>query len=73
MTITIGQVDTKQPGLFSLIDDWLKRDRFVFVGWSGLLLFPWKKHEKPVSCLLAPVEVSRLSEVKRWISDSKRG
>lgn len=27
-------------GLFDLIDDWLKRDRFVFVGWSGLLLFP---------------------------------
>lgn len=27
-------------GPFSLIDDWLKRDRFVFVGWSGLLLFP---------------------------------
>ena len=22
------------------INDWLKRDRFVFVGWSGLLLFP---------------------------------
>ena len=22
------------------MDDWLKRDRFVFVGWSGLLLFP---------------------------------
>ena len=40
MTITIGQVDTKKTGLFSLIDDWLKRDRFVFIGWSGLLLFP---------------------------------
>ena len=23
-----------------LLDDWLKRDRFVFIGWSGLLLFP---------------------------------
>ena len=22
------------------MDDWLKRDRFVFVGWSGILLFP---------------------------------
>ncbi|KAK6768309.1 hypothetical protein RDI58_032939 [Solanum bulbocastanum] len=22
------------------MDDWLRRDRFVFVGWSGLLLFP---------------------------------
>jgi photosystem II P680 reaction center D2 protein len=26
--------------LFDLVDDWLKKDRFVFVGWSGLLLFP---------------------------------
>lgn len=23
-----------------LVDDWLKRDRFVFIGWSGLLLLP---------------------------------
>lgn len=23
-----------------LLDDWLKRDRFVFIGWSGVLLFP---------------------------------
>ena len=22
------------------LDDWLKRDRFVFVGWSGILLLP---------------------------------
>ncbi|KAL5067396.1 hypothetical protein RYX36_018283 [Vicia faba] len=22
------------------MDDWLRRDRFIFVGWSGLLLFP---------------------------------
>ena len=27
-------------GLFDLVDDWVKRDRFVFVGWSGLLLLP---------------------------------
>ncbi|MGG6270088.1 photosystem II D2 protein (photosystem q(a) protein) [Leptolyngbya sp. AN03gr2] len=25
---------------FRSLDDWLKRDRFVFIGWSGLLLFP---------------------------------
>ena len=32
----------QQPtrGWFDVLDDWLKRDRFVFVGWSGLLLFP---------------------------------
>ena len=30
-------------GSFILIDDWLKRDHFVFIGWFGLLLllFPW--------------------------------
>ena len=38
MTIAIGQNQDRSP--FDLIDDWLKRDRFVFVGWSGLLLFP---------------------------------
>lgn len=26
-------------GSFILLDDWLKRDRFVFIGWSGLILF----------------------------------
>jgi len=27
MAITIGQANTK-PGIFGLLDDWLKRDRF---------------------------------------------
>ena len=27
-------------GSLTLLDDWLKRDRFVFIGWLGLLLFP---------------------------------
>jgi len=40
MTISIGQVKAKNDGIFTLVDDWLKRDRFVFIGWSGLLLFP---------------------------------
>ena len=26
--------------LAPLLDDWLKRDRFLFLGWSGLFLFP---------------------------------
>jgi len=30
----------QQRGWFDVLDDWLKRDRFIFVGWSGLLLFP---------------------------------
>ena len=39
MTIAIGKTAEKR-GLFDIVDDWLRRDRFVFVGWSGLLLFP---------------------------------
>ena len=27
-------------GWFDVLDDWVKRDRFVFIGWSGLLLLP---------------------------------
>ena len=38
MAIAIGT--NRDRGSFDLVDDWLKRDRFVFVGWSGLLLFP---------------------------------
>ena len=39
MTIAIGKSDEKR-GIFDDMDDWLRRDRFVFFGWSGLLLFP---------------------------------
>ncbi|MFK8184167.1 MAG: photosystem II D2 protein (photosystem q(a) protein), partial [Phormidesmis sp.] len=39
MTIAMGQAPARR-GRFDVVDDWLKRDRFVFVGWSGLLLFP---------------------------------
>lgn len=39
MTIAIGKSSEKR-GIFDLMDDWLRRDRFVFVGWSGLLLLP---------------------------------
>jgi len=28
------------PAFITLLDDGLKRDRFVYVGWSGLILFP---------------------------------
>ena len=27
-------------GIVILINDWLKRDRFIFIGWSGILFFP---------------------------------
>ena len=39
MTISIGKIK-KRRGWVDQIDDWLRRDRFVFIGWSGLLLFP---------------------------------
>ncbi|MGL5881704.1 MAG: photosystem II D2 protein (photosystem q(a) protein), partial [Synechococcus elongatus] len=39
MTIAVGRAPAER-GWFDVLDDWLKRDRFVFVGWSGLLLFP---------------------------------
>ncbi|KAL7586868.1 hypothetical protein Lser_V15G35705 [Lactuca serriola] len=40
MTIALGKVTKDENDLFDIMDDWLQRDRFVFVGWSGLLLFP---------------------------------
>ena len=40
MTIALGKFTKDESDLFDIMDDWLRRDRFVFVGWSGLLLFP---------------------------------
>ncbi|KAL4010301.1 hypothetical protein IC575_030349 [Cucumis melo] len=40
MTIAVGKFTKDENDLFDIMDDWLRRDRFVFVGWSGLLLFP---------------------------------
>jgi photosystem II P680 reaction center D2 protein len=40
MTIALGKLTKDENDLFDIMDDWLRRDRFVFVGWSGLLLFP---------------------------------
>jgi photosystem II P680 reaction center D2 protein len=39
MTIALGREEPKFEWFYT-VDDWLKRDRFVFIGWSGLLLFP---------------------------------
>jgi hypothetical protein len=36
MTIAIGKSNQKR-GLFDVADDWLRRDRFVFVGWSTFI------------------------------------
>ncbi|KAI5057158.1 hypothetical protein GOP47_0027173 [Adiantum capillus-veneris] len=40
MTVAIGKSSKEPKDLFDNMDDWLRRDHFVFVGWSGLLLFP---------------------------------
>ncbi|CAN6454791.1 unnamed protein product [Victoria cruziana] len=40
MTIALGRFSKEENGLFDIMDDWLRRDHFIFVGWSGLLLFP---------------------------------
>jgi len=39
MTFVVPETDEK-IGFFDVADDWLKKDRFIFIGWSGLLLFP---------------------------------
>ena len=39
MTIALGKSQDSR-NFVDAIDDWLKRDRFVFVGWSGILLLP---------------------------------
>ena len=38
--MTTSTLQAPRREWFDILDDWLKRDRFVFVGWSGLLLFP---------------------------------
>lgn len=40
MTIAIGSTYQEKRTWFDDCDDWLRQDRFVFVGWSGLLLLP---------------------------------
>jgi photosystem II P680 reaction center D2 protein len=40
MTIAIGSSYQEKRTWFDDADDWLRQDRFVFVGWSGLLLLP---------------------------------
>ncbi|PIN19314.1 Photosystem II [Handroanthus impetiginosus] len=39
-TIAFGKFTKDENDLFDIMDDWLRRDCFVFVGWSSLLLFP---------------------------------
>jgi len=39
ISIALGKFTKDEKDLFDIMDDWLRRDRFVFVGWSGLLLF----------------------------------
>nr|KYP62221.1 Photosystem II D2 protein [Cajanus cajan] len=36
MTIAVGKFTKDENDLFDIMDDWLHRDRFVFVGWSAV-------------------------------------
>jgi Photosynthetic reaction centre protein len=29
-----------RPSFLLILDDWLRRERFIFIGWFGILLFP---------------------------------
>jgi photosystem II P680 reaction center D2 protein len=40
MTVALGKSSKEEKTLFDTVDDWLRKDRFIFVGWSGLFLFP---------------------------------
>jgi len=40
LTIAIGKSSKEPKGLFDSMDDWLRRHRFIFVGWFSLLFFP---------------------------------
>ncbi|CAF2379890.1 unnamed protein product [Brassica napus] len=37
MTIALGKFTKDEKDLFDIMDDWLRRDRFVFLGWVGLV------------------------------------
>ncbi|KAF6153162.1 hypothetical protein GIB67_031116 [Kingdonia uniflora] len=41
MTIALGKFTKDEKDLFNIMDDWIRRERFIFVGWSDLLLFPY--------------------------------
>jgi photosystem II P680 reaction center D2 protein len=43
MTIAVGRAPSTR-GWFDVLDDWLKRDRFVFIGWSGSTAIPLRLH-----------------------------
>jgi hypothetical protein len=41
MTIAVGRVTKEENDLFDIMDDWLRMNRFIFIGWFGLLLFSY--------------------------------
>jgi hypothetical protein len=41
MTIAVGRVAKEENDLFDIMDDWLRMNRFIFIGWFGLLLFSY--------------------------------
>ncbi|KAM0941032.1 putative photosystem II [Dioscorea sansibarensis] len=45
MTLTIGKLTKEEHDLFDIMDDWLRRDCFIFVGWSGTtFVTSWYTH-----------------------------
>ena len=65
MTIALGKVEEKR-GWFDNVDDWLKRDRFVFVGWSGILIIPmcilcswWMVHWNNIRDFMVHTRISK--------------
>ena len=48
MTIALGKFTKDENDLFDIMDDWLRRDRFVFVGWSGQVCLMWQSGTKSV-------------------------
>ncbi|PIN00937.1 Photosystem II [Handroanthus impetiginosus] len=38
--MALGKFTKDDEDLFDIMDDWLRKNRFIFIGWSDLLLFP---------------------------------
>ena len=34
MTLTLGKFTKRKNDLFDIMDDWLHKDHFIFVGWQ---------------------------------------
>jgi hypothetical protein len=64
MTIAIGKSEQKR-GWFDQVDDWLSRDRFVFVGWSRSFIY---SHVHILHLVVGLLEQHLLLLVYTWIN-----